>query len=46
MKVDQRNIIDIKPYPKNAKEHPKKQIEKISASISASDMGNEATNNM
>ena len=35
MKVDQRNIIDIKPYPKNAKEHPKKQIEKISASISA-----------
>lgn len=25
--------MDIKPYPKNAKKHPKKQIEQIAASI-------------
>jgi len=33
MKVIETNISEIKPYPKNAKEHPKKQIEKIAASI-------------
>lgn len=27
------NIAEIKPYPKNAKEHPKKQVEQMAASI-------------
>ena len=31
--VEQIKIEDIKPYPKNAKKHPKKQIEQIAASI-------------
>ena len=29
------NIDDIKPYPKNAKAHPKKQVQQIAASIEA-----------
>lgn len=33
MEVTELKISDIKPYPKNAKEHPKKQIERIAASI-------------
>ena len=33
MKIIERPIEDIKPYPKNAKEHPEKQIKKIADSI-------------
>jgi len=33
MKIEQRKIEDIKPYPKNAKKHPEKQIKKIADSI-------------
>ena len=33
MQIDERPISDVKPYPKNAKNHPKKQVEQIAASI-------------
>lgn len=33
MKIIEQDIHDLKPYPKNAKEHPEKQIKKISASL-------------
>lgn len=33
MKIEQRPIEDVIPYPKNAKEHPEKQIKKIADSI-------------
>lgn len=33
MKVEQRALEDIKPYGKNAKKHPDKQVEKIADSI-------------
>jgi len=33
MDIQQILIQDIKPYPKNAKKHPKKQIEQVAASI-------------
>lgn len=29
LKIEKINITDIKPYSKNAKRHPKKQIQKI-----------------
>ncbi len=35
MKIEQRNIGEIRPYGKNAKKHPKEQIEKIANSIQA-----------
>lgn len=35
MKITERKIDEIKPYAKNAKKHPKKQIEQIAASIKA-----------
>jgi len=28
-----REIAEIKPYPKNAKKHPKKQVQQIASSI-------------
>lgn len=33
LKIEKINITDIKPYSKNAKRHPKKQIEQIKKSI-------------
>jgi ubiquinone/menaquinone biosynthesis C-methylase UbiE len=33
MDIKQTKVSDITPYPKNAKKHPKKQIEQIAASI-------------
>lgn len=33
MKIVEKNISEIKPYPKNAKDHTKKQIQKIASSI-------------
>jgi hypothetical protein len=33
LKIEKLNITDIKPYSKNAKRHPKKQIEQIKKSI-------------
>lgn len=33
MEVKQIKISEIKPYPKNAKKHPKKQIEQVAASM-------------
>ena len=33
LKIEKINITDIKPYIKNAKRHPKKQIEQIKKSI-------------
>jgi DNA modification methylase len=33
METNQRKIEEIKPYPNNTKDHPEKQIKKISASI-------------
>jgi len=33
MKIEERKIEDIRPYPKNAKEHKEKQIKKIADSI-------------
>lgn len=33
LKIEYVDINDIKPYPKNAKRHPKKQIDKIKKSI-------------
>ena len=33
MEITERPLSEIKPYPKNAKEHPEKQIKKIAASI-------------
>lgn len=35
LKIEKINITDIKPYSKNAKRHPKKQIEQIKKSIEA-----------
>src|SRR3990167_2454248 len=32
-KTEKRKVAELKPYPKNAKKHPKKQIEQIAASI-------------
>lgn len=34
MNIENKNINEIKPYPKNAKQHPKKQVDKIANSIS------------
>ena len=31
--MQQRNLADIRPYAKNAKKHPKKQVEQVAASI-------------
>lgn len=33
LKIEKINITEIKPYSKNAKRHPKKQIEQIKKSI-------------
>lgn len=33
LKIEKLNIEEIKPYSKNAKRHPKKQIEQIKKSI-------------
>lgn len=33
LKIEKLNIVEIKPYSKNAKRHPKKQIEQIKKSI-------------
>lgn len=33
LKIEKINIAEIKPYSKNAKRHPKKQIEQIKKSI-------------
>lgn len=33
LKIEKLNIAEIKPYIKNAKRHPKKQIEQIKKSI-------------
>ena len=33
MQITQRKLGDIKPYPKNAKEHPEKQIKQVANSI-------------
>ena len=33
LKIEKINIAEIKPYRKNAKRHPKKQIEQIKKSI-------------
>ena len=33
MIIVERKVEDLKPYPKNAKKHPKKQIEQVAASI-------------
>ena len=33
LKIEKLNIAEIKPYSKNAKRHPKKQIEQIKKSI-------------
>ena len=33
LKIEQVNIVDIKPFERNAKEHPKEQIEQIKKSI-------------
>ena len=33
MKIEKIKLADIKPYSKNAKRHPKKQIEQIKKSI-------------
>lgn len=34
MKIIEKNINELKPYPRNSKEHPEKQIKKIANSIS------------
>lgn len=38
LKIEYVNIDSIKPYSKNAKRHPKKQIEQIKKSIQEFDM--------
>ncbi len=35
MKIETRKLSDIKPYEKNAKKHPKEQIEALAAQITA-----------
>ena len=35
MKIELVNIADLRPYEKNAKRHPKEQVEKIAKSIEA-----------